>query len=200
MRAWVALDGDATLRLDYPLTADSTVLDVGGYEGQWASDIFGKYGCRVAIFEPWPAFAQQIEDRFRGNPSVTVHPFGLGAHSRVERLFGRGDSTSAFRRGNHDESELLPIRALAETWEELGLSTVDLMKVNIEGGEYELLDALITTGLVTRVRDLQVQFHRIVPNAKRRCRWLQGRLATTHRQTYAIPFVWENWTLLAASG
>ena len=197
VRAWVAIEGDVTLRLDYPLTNTSTVLDVGGYEGQWASDIFKKYGCAIAVFEPWPAFAQQIKARFHNIPAVTVYPFGLGASSRTERLYGHGDSTSVFQRSRRAESRPLPIRALDEVWQELELDSVGLMKINIEGGEYELLDALIETGLVTRVRDVQVQFHRVIPDAKRRRRSLQDRLSATHRLTYSIPFVWENWTLLA---
>ena len=199
VRAWVALNGDATLRLDYPLTADSTVLDVGGYRGQWASDIFVRYGCAVAIFEPWPASAQQIEDRFRHTSAVTVYPFGLGASSRAERLYGQGDSTSIFQRRKGVESQSLSIRAVTEIWQELGLDFVDLMKINIEGGEYELLDALVETGLIARVQDVQVQFHEIVPDAKHRRSVLQDRLAATHRLTYSVPFVWENWTLLDAA-
>jgi FkbM family methyltransferase len=200
VRAWVALNGDATLRLNYPLNLDSTVLDVGGYEGQWASDIFGRYGCKVIVFEPWPAFEQQIKDRFRNNDCVTVHGFGLGARSRTEQVFGQGDSTSVFQRSPEAGSRPLPIRALDETWQELGLDFVDLMKINIEGGEYELLDALISTGLIRRARDIQIQFHKIVPNAKNRRRVLQARLAASHSLTYSVPFVWENWTLLPEEG
>jgi FkbM family methyltransferase len=198
VRAWVALNGDATLRLDYPLTAESTVLDIGGFEGQWASEIFERYGCRVAIFEPWPAFARQVEDRFRDNAAVTVHPFGLGATSRTQRVYGLGDSTSVFQPNPKVESQPLPIQALDETWRELGLRFVDLMKINIEGGEYELLDALISSGLIRNVRDIQVQFHKNVPNARKCRRALRVQLATSHRLTYSIPFVWENWTLLTA--
>ena len=39
---WVRDRGDQTLRLDYDLAAASIVFDLGGYEGQWASDIFGR--------------------------------------------------------------------------------------------------------------------------------------------------------------
>lgn len=198
VQAWVALNGDATLRLDYPLTRDSTVLDVGGYEGQWASDIVEKYGCKVIVFEPWPAFARRIESRFHDTAAVTVFPFGIGARSRTERLYGQGDSTSVFQRREGAESLPLPIRALADIWQELDLHFVELMKINIEGGEYELLEALLTTKLIRCIRDVQVQFHKIVPGATDRRRLLQDQLAATHRLTYSIPFVWENWTLLDA--
>ena len=44
---WLAVEGDATLRVDYDLDQDSLVFDLGGFTGQWASDIFGRYA------EPW---------------------------------------------------------------------------------------------------------------------------------------------------
>src|SRR5438477_4586077 len=44
--AWREINGDRTLRLSYDLSENDVVFDVGGYEGQWASDIYAMYGCR----------------------------------------------------------------------------------------------------------------------------------------------------------
>jgi hypothetical protein len=67
------------------------------------------------------------------------------------------------------------------------------MKVNIEGGEYDLLDHLIESGLIQRVRWLQVQFHDFVPNAAERMRAIQDRLRATHEPEWQHEFVWESW-------
>ena len=40
---WFKDNGDKTHRLNYNLNEKSIVFDLGGYEGQWASDIFSKY-------------------------------------------------------------------------------------------------------------------------------------------------------------
>ena len=40
---WEADAGDKKLRLTYDLTPEHIVWDVGGFEGQWSSDIFAKY-------------------------------------------------------------------------------------------------------------------------------------------------------------
>jgi hypothetical protein len=78
---------------------------------------------------------------------------------------------------------------------EHGIERIDLLKVNIEGGEYELLEHLIATGDIRKVRKLQVQFHDFVPDAiPRRARILQG-LAQTHAQHWNFHFVWEEWGL-----
>ena len=49
---WYADGGDYELRFDYDLDDESVVLDVGGYQGQWASDLFSRYRCRIYVFEP----------------------------------------------------------------------------------------------------------------------------------------------------
>ena len=69
------------------------------------------------------------------------------------------------------------------------------MKVNIEGGEYDLLEGLIENGLTARIRNIQVQFHDFVPNAYERMKNIQLSLSKTHKITYQFEFVWENWEL-----
>ena len=39
------------------------------------------------------------------------------------------------------------------------INKIALIKINIEGGEYELLDRLIETNLIEKIEDIQVQFH-----------------------------------------
>jgi hypothetical protein len=67
------------------------------------------------------------------------------------------------------------------------------MKINIEGGEYDLLDHLIETGWIRRIRDVQIQFHDFVSGATQRMHHIQAALKNTHHTTYQYPFVWENW-------
>ena len=71
--------------------------------------------------------------------------------------------------------------------------SVALMKINIEGGEYDLLDRMIETGLVESIDNLQVQFHNFTVDAKRRMERIQEALQRTHTLNYQYRFVWENW-------
>jgi hypothetical protein len=70
---------------------------------------------------------------------------------------------------------------------------IDLIKINIEGGEYDLLEYMIREGLAQQCSDIQVQFHRFVPRADERRRAIRTALGQTHHLTYDYPFVWENW-------
>jgi FkbM family methyltransferase len=198
VRPWCAAKGDKTLRLEYDLNADSVVFDIGGYEGQWASDIFGRYGCTIHVFEPVPAFADNIRRRFSRNPRIHVHSFGLAAAGRVVRMYEAADSSSLFQRSRNNI--VVKLTGIAEFLEEEGIGQIDLMKINIEGGEYDLLEFLIERGLTYRIHDLQIQFHDFVDEAERRMYAIQQHLARTHYQTYAYEFVWENWRLKAVPG
>ena len=190
--AWFRDRGDQTMRLDYDLNEESIVFDLGGFEGQWASDIAAKYACTIHIFEPVPDFAQRAFAAVLAAIAASLFtkrasPPKPGA---AEISFA-GDCSSVYKAAG----KTCPIEmiAAADFLLQHGISRIDLMKINIEGGEYDLLEHLIATGWVSSIRDIQVQFHDFVPNAAARMKSIQDSLALTHSLTYQYPFVWENW-------
>lgn len=191
-RAWLRARGDSTLRVDYALAPEDVVLDVGGFEGQWASDIFGRYLCRIHVFEPIPEFADFIEQRFARNPAIRLHRVALGAQDHVLQFTVDGDASSAH--AGSGQVVQVPVKGFSGWMETAGLQDIALMKINIEGGEYDLIEHMIATGLIGRVRDLQVQFHDFVPDAERRMAAIQEKLLATHQPQWQYPFVWESWT------
>ena len=190
---WFADEGDKTSRLDYDLSEDSLVLDVGGYEGQWASDIFLRYRCFIHIFEPVPAFAANIARRILRNKRIVLHPCGLGRETKLETISVCDNGSSIFKKAS--QSVEIPIMSAAEFLRRERITLVDLIKINIEGGEYDLLEHLIETGFVTNIRNIQVQFHDFVPQAEARMLAIQAALTKTHELTWQYRFVWENWRL-----
>ena len=89
---------------------------------------------------------------------------------------------------------------MAEWWQEAQPGRVAVAKINIEGGEYEVLPRLIDSGLIEEIDEVQVQFHDVVPNAKQRMNEILADLALSHEPTYRYPFVWENWRRRARQG
>jgi FkbM family methyltransferase len=188
---WFADNGDRTLRLNYDLDNSSTVFDLGGYEGQWASDIFAMYRSHIYVFEPVHAHAQEISRRFTRNPLVECFAFGLAGTDREEEVALDADGSSLFR--TTGQTETIRLVEAARFIREHGIKQINLMKVNIEGGEYELLEHFLDAGLMALVDNLQVQFHDYVPNARQRMELIRQRLGSTHEPTWQYEFVWENW-------
>jgi FkbM family methyltransferase len=191
IQAWFNDQGDKTLRLNYTLNTNSLVFDLGGYEGQWASDIFAKYCCTIHVFEPILEFADNIEKRFIQNPKIIIYRVGLANRDQTVQIHFDHNQSSMYTSGTDvREAKLISAKQFIDTE---GIERIDLMKINIEGGEYDLLDHLIDTGLVKQIVNIQVQFHDHVPDAERRMQKIQAALQKTHTLTYQYPFVWENW-------
>lgn len=193
VRDWFALQGDLSLRLDYPLTRDSVVIDAGGYEGKFAALIRERYDCKVHVFEPVPAYVERLRRRFQDDPEVSIHPYGIGGRGSSAIIAVAGDASSAHRPNLSTECIEAPIRSIGEVVELLNIQDIALFKINIEGAEFDLLDTLIQSGLVEQVADIQVQFHDFIPLAHERMLDVRRRLSETHYPTYMFSFVWENW-------
>ena len=188
---WIKVDGDKTLRLDYPLNKKSVVFDMGGYEGDWASQIYDMYGCRIYIFEPVESFYINIQKRFKKNPDIKVYNFGLADTEKKLELSLEENSSSVYKTGG--SSVPIKLKNASKFLDKNNISKVNLMKINIEGGEYDLLDNLIESGWASKVDDFQIQFHDFVPEAAMRMKAIQQQLAKTHNITYSYKWVWENW-------
>lgn len=193
LKKWYADGGDRVMRFNYDLSEGSLVLDLGGYEGQWASDIFSMYCCKIVVFEPVHEFAESIRERFKRNPKISVLPFGVGKSSRTALISVCKDSSSVFK--TSDRRQEIEIVDISDWIRRTNISSIDLMKANVEGGEYEILERLIETGLSRIIRNIQVQFHEITKDSSARMKQIQERLKETHNLTYQYRFVWENWTL-----
>ena len=87
----------------------------------------------------------------------------------------------------------MKFRDISLVIDEMGFQQIALAKINIEGGEYELLEHLIEKNLIKQIRNIQVQFHEdVIPNASRRMAEIHSALAQTHRITFQEKFVWAN--------
>jgi len=192
--SWYLVKGNETLRLDYGLNNNSVVFDVGGYEGSWSEQIFCKYGCNIYIFEPVNKFYKEIMEKFIKNDKVQVYNFGLGGKNDEVIFNINGNSSSGFVTQN-GHSEKVKINSVIKFIEKNGIKNIDLIKINIEGGEYELLEKFIETGWISKILNVQVQFHDFVPDAYNRMTKIQEKLKLTHDLTYHYEFVWENWKL-----
>jgi FkbM family methyltransferase len=191
---WFKVKGDETLRLSYSLHESSLVMDVGSYEGDFTASISERYHCYVHAFEPVPVFYKKIKKRFKGKDKIFTHCMGLSNVTKKERISLIDNASSVFVKSSNSVS--IQLKNIAEFLEEHHIKKVDLLKLNVEGGEYDILEGLIEQNKITYFENIQVQFHDfVIPNAKERMNKIQQALSETHFLTYQFEFVWENWQL-----
>jgi FkbM family methyltransferase len=195
VKKWFADRGDQTLRLEYPeLTSDSIVFDLGGYLGDFSAAIVERYNCKIYIFEPHPEYFFKCIERFSSYKNVMVLNYGL-ADKDGEFLLSNQSDGSSFINPNHAQKDGIKcvIRDFSNVLDELDIINIDLMKINIEGGEFPLMEHIVSCGKQALVRQYQIQFHNFVENAVTRRIKISRALSETHVRTWCYTFVWENW-------
>jgi FkbM family methyltransferase len=188
---WYREGGEKTLRYNYPLTSESTVFDIGGYQGYFVREIVARYDPHVYVFEPVPEFFEQLVKEFAANPKAKMCNYGLSDADSISQMLLAAESSTVYMAGEMQAT--IQLRDIQAVVQELGITRIDLIKINIEGGEYKLLRRMLETGLVSICRDIQVQFHTFYPNSGRLRSEIRSALQVTHFLTYDYPFVWENW-------
>lgn len=185
-------------RIEYALNENSIVFDLGGYKGEWAERIYNKYQCYIYIFEPVAQFYNIIKSKFEQNPKIKVFHLGLGHIDTKQNIFLDNDSSSLFsNKTDLSKTKIEEINLVdAHQWLSTNqISQIDLIKINIEGAEYDLINHLIKNRSIHQIRNLQVQFHDFVENASQKYLQTASMLRKTHKLTWQYPFVWENWEI-----
>lgn len=195
VKRWFKDAGDKNLRLDYQLNNNSVVFDVGGYEGSWAEEIYNKFQPTIYIFEPVPEYAYNIKKKFADNLKVLTFPYGLSDKNSVLEIALNDDNSSFYIKKGGIVVNTEVKEFSAKLLDQLQISKIDLMKINIEGAEYDLLNHMINNDTIKLVDNLQIQFHNFVPGAITKRNSIRDRLKQTHEETWCYEFVWENWTI-----
>lgn len=176
------------------LNENSVVFELGGYKGSWIKTIYEKYHCFCYVFEPVKEFYDVIQNTFSEESKVHVYNLGIGVTTQESFIGVSADGSSVY---NEETNEKIQIKSLEEFCMENGIDYIDFMQMNIEGGEYDILEWLIESGNIKRIHVLQVQFHnRKEIDSKRRMRSIQSKLEKTHILEWAFrPYVWDRWVL-----
>lgn len=188
-----AMERQPDLLFEADLDARSVVFDVGAYQGEWSATIAQRYGSRIYAFEPDPTSFPPLVARLGDRPDVVLREYGLGGADQTVELALAGLGSSIYPVEAPHGTCRIVLRDVVAVLAELGVERIDLLKINIEGGEYDLLDRLIAAGWVPRIRQIMVQFHEWHPKAYRRRRAIRRALGRSHREVWCYPWIWELW-------
>lgn len=175
---------------------NSVVLDVGAFTGDWAKHIIDRYNPTIYAFEPDPVNFRKLEEQAAVNSKLKPIFYGLGDKNQKVKISLKGLGSSIFTERdltNDIKTADTEIRSIESAWEELNLGTVDLMKINIEGAEFPLLEKMIQEKMLDKVTTFMIQFHEWHPKAYSRRRRILKELSKTHELVWDYNFVWEKW-------
>ena len=197
---WFGDNGDETRLLDHDLDSNSIVFEVWGYTGEFSEQIYNKFNCNLYVFEPISEFCEQLKGKFEKTEKVFVFNYGLSSSDcETEALIDKdnGENSTLLEREiiTNANIQKITLKKVDNVLELNNIDYIDLFSLNIEGGEYSLLEYMVTSPIISRIKNIQIQFHDFVEYAHARRSAIQMTLRETHELTYNYDFVWENWTL-----
>ena len=182
---------------DIELKPNSVIFDVGGYEGNFTNRLLHKNPKSFFyIFEPIYKFYKSIKKKFENVDNVFVFSFGLSDEDKTIPLELNFDRTS--HNGVLDldsQYELSNLKSISNFIIEKKIEQIDLLKLNVEGAEYEILDNLISNNLLGKVKTLLIQFHLNQTIDYSKYKILKNKILKTHNCEFESIFVWEKFTL-----
>ncbi len=148
------------------LSSESIVYSFGvGNDISFDLALIDRFGLTVHAFDPTPdsidwVRKQSISDR------MVFHEFGLSdvdgeVMFRPPKNPEHISHTTLDRPETEDQSFSVPVKQLSTILNELGHSQINLLKMDIEGTEYQVIDSLARSDI--RPQQLLVEFHHRFP-------------------------------------
>lgn len=148
------------------LDRDSVVYSLGiGKDTDFDQALMRRFGLQVHAFDPTPSTAEWLLEHPQG-PAFHFHPWAVTATDGTLTLYPRlrkdGSKSSVMYTmvadgGAQADAIEVPAFSLASIAATLGHDRLDLLKMDIEGAEYDVLDTL--PDLAVQPRQLLVEFH-----------------------------------------
>ncbi len=146
------------------LNSNSIVLSFGiGEDISFDEAIIDKYACTVHAFDPTPKALAYVKPF--ASDALKVYPWGLGAKDENRTFYlprnpRHVSGSISHSRHLQDEAVQVSLRSLESTMREIGVGRFDMLKMDIEGSEYEVLRDERTMQILAQQRpQLLVEFH-----------------------------------------
>jgi FkbM family methyltransferase len=175
---------------DLNLTSSDSILILGGYLGDSVERWLDVSNGKVLVVEPVTEYFQILFSRFSSNPRVELFQMAVGDRNGMIDIHINGMESGSSATSNLVQSTQL--KATHEFLEELPIMPA-LIEINIEGGEYSVMQNLIESNLVDQVKTFLIQFHRYSYSDESRRGLIRKKLSDSHNEIYSYEWVWERW-------
>jgi FkbM family methyltransferase len=138
------------------ISADWTTYCVGaGDDVSFDLSLIERYGCRVRSFDPHEVYRDRAMTQAGGDPRFTFLAVAVAAQDGPLHMYEDENPSSGYRSAANlfstRASAEFPGRSLPSLKEEFGDARIDLLKLDVDGLEYDLVPGLDLIGLGVQV-------------------------------------------------
>jgi FkbM family methyltransferase len=140
------------------LRPDAVIYSGGvGEDITFEQELIRRFGLKIHIFDPAPVAARTVA--LANIDGLLFRPIGLAASTAGRFSIGGGTDSSTWLKAGG--SEHLPCTSIAREMEVNGHDSIDLLKIDIEGFEYEVLESCLAEQIP--IKQICVEFHDFFP-------------------------------------
>jgi FkbM family methyltransferase len=165
-----------------------------GTDASFDLGLIERFGCTVHAFDPVPEAGEYARGVAEREPRFVFRPLGLWSEDTTLRFYDNPEPGFVSRSATnmHSTGGFLEahVRSVPSLMRELGHERVDLLKLSVEGSEYEILRDVL--GRDVPVRVLLVEFAQPAPGGR-----VRGAVTALGEHGFALvhadlrPFNWK---------
>lgn len=157
---------------DKNLNSNSIIYSFGiGEDISFDEELIKKFGCTIFGFDPTPKSVQFIKNKGSLSNFYFV-PYGIYCYDGEIKFYLPPNSehvscttSNVWKYKNSEEQTItVPVKKFTTILKEFGHSKIDVLKLDIEGSEYEVLDDILSSNI--KIDQILIEFHHRFPSIK----------------------------------
>jgi FkbM family methyltransferase len=166
---WYGIVGAGFFVHEGAMSADSVVYSFGvGEDISFDNELIKNFNCKIYAFDPTPRSIDFVEKQPRSDNFV-FYPYGLYNKDGFLKFYLPENpsyvSGTSYNRWNYDEKVIkpidVPVKRFSTIINELGHKKIDILKMDIEGSEYDVMDDILNSGV--NISQILVEVHHRFP-------------------------------------
>jgi FkbM family methyltransferase len=139
-----------------PLTKDSVVVDAGAHRGEFSAEIIRRFGCQCHLVEANPRLVETLI--VARAESITAAALDARDGRGMLHVSENPEATGLLNASAATTGVEVETISLATLMERLGITKIDILKLDIEGAEFELFVST-PDDVLRRIGQITVEFH-----------------------------------------
>ena len=174
------------------LNSESVVIDGGGYEGEFIDNVLINFGSEVESYEPLEKEFNNLNNKYINNDKVKIYNFAI--FSKNTDLYLNQEGISSYIVKDKHGKNTIKIKAIDIVEIINKKKKIDLLKLNVEGAEYDILNRIIKTNNLNNIKSFLIQYHKSIKNSVELRTEIRSEFKKNNFiEVFNYEFVWEYW-------